>query len=174
VIGAIGCAAQDHAPEITGLEEAEDLCLGGQFIEAEPLLRAYLRSDSTSAVAHYYLGRCYLSDDLINLPMARGEITAALVLFQEFGQVSPQARFTDEYFELMCLTDIAKTYLSEIAMEIPRIERPAVRQREAKARIALCEDLVARAKRVNPDAELTTWLRLNTAQAAASIEPRNR
>lgn len=174
MIGAIGCAAQEHTLDNTYLEEAEWLCLESRFTDAEPLLRAHLRRDPTNAVAHYYLGRCYLSEDLINLPLARGEITAALVLFDQFGQVSPEARFTDEYFELMCLTDIGKTYLSEIALEIPLIKNPAVRRREAKARIALCENLYERAKRVNPDADLTKWLRQRTAMVADSFAPQKR
>ena len=102
--------------------------------------------------------------------MARGEITAALSLYYTFGQSSPQGRFTDEYFQLMCLTDIGKTYLSEIALEIPLMKlSPSERAREARERIARCNDLYERAKRINPDDHLTEWLGLRIAEATNSL-----
>ncbi len=166
----LGCAAPATVSKAELLEEAEQLCLDARFAEAEPLLRECLRRDPTDAVAHYYLGRCYLSGDLINLDLARGEITAALSLYYAFGQSSPQKRFTEEYFQLMCLTDIGKTYLSEIALEIPLMKlSPAERKREVQERITRCNDLYERAKRINPDAHLTDWLKLRIAEAAASM-----
>lgn len=165
-----GCAAPATVSNSELLEEAERLCLDARFAEAEPLLRECLRLDPTDAVAHYYLGRCYLSGDLINLDLARGEITAALSLYYAFGQSSPQERFTNEYFQLMCLTDIGKTYLSEIALEIPLMKlSPAERKREAKTRIVRCNDLYERAKRINPDDHLTEWLGSRITEAATSM-----
>lgn len=168
-IWVLGCAAPEPLSDDL-LREAEQLCLEERFADAEPLLREHLRRDPMNAVAHYYLGRCYLSSDLINLAMARGEITVALALFQDGGQESPEGRFTDEYFELMCLTDIGKTYLSEIVLEIPHMKISAAEQVwKAKDRIARCEALYERAKRVNPDAHLTAWLRMRTAEVAAGM-----
>ncbi len=169
-IGTWGCTAPDRVPDANLLRDAEQLCLDAKFTEAEPMLREYLRQDSEDAVAHYYLGRCNLSGDLINLAIARGEFAAALSLFHKHGQTSPAKRFTDEYFELMCLTDTAKTYLSEIALIVPQVKgSKADRVREAKDRVARCEALYELAKQVNPNAELTSWLRMHTANAAAHI-----
>jgi tetratricopeptide (TPR) repeat protein len=168
---ALSCAAPAPVPDEDLLREAEELCLNGQFAEAEPLLREYLRDDINNAVAHYYLGRCYLSGDLINLELARGEIAAALATYENYGQQSPKGRFTDEYFQLMCLTDIAKTYISEIALTVPTIKSKARRDRETETRIERCEALYERAKAIDPNDQLTTWLRLHLEEAKRAVRP---
>lgn len=173
IICAVGCASPDPDQYPALLEEAELRCLDGQFIDAEPMLREYLRHDPQNAVAHYYLGRCYLSGDLINLEIARGEITAAFSLYHQVGQASPQGRFTEEYFQLMCLADISKTYLSEVALQVPRMEiSERAKRLEAIERITRCKALYDRAREVNPEAELTVWLRLRIAEATVSVLPR--
>lgn len=168
---ALSCAAPAPVPDADLLREAEALCLNGQFVEAEPMLREYLRSDINNAVAHYYLGRCYFSGDLLNLELARGEIAAALATYEQYGQKSPTGRFTDEYFQLMCLTDLAKTYISEIALIVPTIQSKARRVRETEARIERCEALYERAKAINPNDPLTAWLRLHLEEAKRTVGP---
>jgi tetratricopeptide (TPR) repeat protein len=160
VLAVAGCAAPATAPDAALLAEAERLCLDGLFADAAPMLREYLRADPENAVAHYYLGRCYLSGDLINLPIARGEFGAAFALYQKHGQASPQGRFTDEYFQLMCLADTAKTYLSEIMLVLPAENLPPnARLRATRERLRECERLYRMMKEIAPDDHLTGFVR---------------
>jgi hypothetical protein len=112
------------------------------------LLKQRLLDAPEDAAAHFNLGRCYLNAPQPCLGVASGEFEVALTLFLQQGRKSPIKEFGDEYFELRCYLEIAKTYLRSYQIAQTLRADPAVLNRI----LDQCRRIAEAARRVTPDA----------------------
>lgn len=137
------------------MAQAEYLVREARWADAIDVLKQYLLVHPDDSGAHFYLGRCWLNVPRFNgregpwLVLAEGELKLALQLFHQHGEKSTIARFTDEYFQMICHLERAKVYLKQLTYLADRRGRLA--GATAETVISELRQAVADAKAVDPD-----------------------